>query len=773
MSQPDRVKECIDRLKIAQAAVEKQRKREKDDLAFQLPEGAWPSDVAANRGSLRVATSSGPIDVPARPMLSIASLDEPIQLVLNQRARAHLGINIAPLDIDATDDTAKVLEGLYRSIERESNADLARGWAYERGVKCGWGCYAVDVEADPSSTVPGDLRIKIRRVLFQENVFFDPFAVEPDWSDAEWAIEIMDLPVPRYKRLYPNSELAGLNESELLAIQTEQEGWVGGEGEDSRTIRIANYFWCEWDETEVTGTDWRGNPVKVTDRTPKVYRCRVNAKEELEAPDEWYGPDLPFVPAVGRELIPVDGKRIMVGMIHPAKDGVRLTNYAASSAAEMAALEPKAPWQGVEGVFEGHETEYQQSNVRNIPFLQHRPRDLAGNPAPAPTRVQVDVSRLGPSMQLLSMGRDFVQSATATFDPALGKQPTAHRSGRAIQALQDQTVEGTSHYLDNLLKRSMPREGRIVLGMIPNVYDRPGRVVQILNHEGATNQAMLNQPHVATTQGPQAIPPGPDGMPMPMGHPAMPPHALNFDLSKGRYGVNITVGKSYASQVEQGNDQLGNLLQADPNLFPILGWYWLKLQDWPGAKEASEDLKKLRPPQLQEQNDPNSAAMQVPQLQAQVKQLTAHLQQASQIIETKAVEQKAKVQVEQISSAAAVEMQRMKDATSIAVAKINAMAKGIIVAQEAQDEAIALAQEQQHEAQQAAMDRAHEAGMGAMGHSQATQQADQAHQIAITQADQQHQQAMTAADQGQQHALEQGQQAADLAPPPATGGGNA
>lgn len=132
----DTIVEALERFASARSAIEKQQQRELEDLAFQTPEGMWPEAVRASRE----ATTIGNIPVPARPMLSVASLDEPIQLVLNQASRAHLGVEISPESEDANDDTAEVLQDLYRDIETSSRADIARLWAFDRAVKAGRGC---------------------------------------------------------------------------------------------------------------------------------------------------------------------------------------------------------------------------------------------------------------------------------------------------------------------------------------------------------------------------------------------------------------------------------------------------------------------------------------------------------------------------------------------------------------------------------------------------------------------------------------------------------
>jgi hypothetical protein len=60
-----------------------------------------------------------------------------------------------------------VIQGLYRRIEVESRANLARSWAFERAVKAGRGYYRVITERDPDGGDPFDQRIVIKRILQQ------------------------------------------------------------------------------------------------------------------------------------------------------------------------------------------------------------------------------------------------------------------------------------------------------------------------------------------------------------------------------------------------------------------------------------------------------------------------------------------------------------------------------------------------------------------------------------------------------------------------------
>ena len=89
MATPD-LQQALDRFKIGSDADVAQRNREVDALRFQVPDLCWPTEVKDQRKPQLI----GGVAIPQRPMLSIPSLDHPIQLVLNAEKGAHLGVTI-------------------------------------------------------------------------------------------------------------------------------------------------------------------------------------------------------------------------------------------------------------------------------------------------------------------------------------------------------------------------------------------------------------------------------------------------------------------------------------------------------------------------------------------------------------------------------------------------------------------------------------------------------------------------------------------------------
>jgi hypothetical protein len=761
-SKPKVVEQAIERLKLAAEAEQKQREREKEALKFQVPEFQW---TAAARNDRKGQTIGG-VSVAERPTLSIPKLDQPIQIELNKERDAHLGVTVHALSEDADDDTAEVIQDLYRRIETDSRANLARSWAFERAVKAGRGAYRILTEWDPSSPKgTNDTRIVIKRLLYQEAAYFDPFATEPDWCDGEWAFVTEWVQFSKYKRRYGKkknaagddvaSDLAGFDNPLLEQLAVDCPEWIKGDGE-ARAVLVVEYFAIEGEE----------------DNRTVVWR-KMNAVEVLEQ-STIPGRYIPLVPVIGRELIPFDGERRWTGIIEPNMDGQRFFNYSASTVVENMAQEPKATWVLAEGQEEGHEQEFLMANVRNFPYVRYKPTSLMGTPNPPPQRSQVDTSKLALAMQGLSVASEFLHSGTGYFDPSLGKQNPNVKTKGGTLALQDQTDRGNSNWLDNLANISLTYEAKVVLGMIPVVYDRPGRLVRLLDLEDNGRMVMLNapfQPHPQTTR-PQALPyDTPQEQQQTDQQVADPSHpAKRYDLTKATYGVAVTIGKSYKTRVDSGRDQLGMLFQAEPELIKIGGDIYFKFADFPGHNELADRFKKMLPPQLQEQKDGQAdPRIELEQAKAMVQQMQQQIQEMGKALETDKVKADAQVAVAKIKQQTDVATATLDRDAKIVVAAINAKMSNHEVLLEAAASAGELLAQHRHDAVENELDRMHErdtanaqaqhdAAMGAAG---AGQQAEQAG------ADRQHEAEM--GQQGHQQALEQGQQAADLAPEPAAG----
>ena len=164
-------------------------------------------------------------------------------------------------------------------------------------------------------------------------------------------------------------------------------------------IRIAEYFYTERKKTKlpllddgskVYKDDYDGPADFIVGERETVKKtikwCKLTANEVLEE-GTWAGRYIPIVPVFGQQLI-VDGKRKRFGIVRQAKDPQRMYNFWQTAFTESVALAPKAKWLLAEGQDGGHENEWANANIKAYPVLRYKQRDIEGNPAPPPQRLQ-------------------------------------------------------------------------------------------------------------------------------------------------------------------------------------------------------------------------------------------------------------------------------------------------------------------------------------------------------------------------------------------------
>lgn len=704
------VQAAIDFQKLSAEAFGQQRKREDDDLAFQVPEKQWPENVRQMRQGQTVQG----VPLPAQPMLSIPSLNQPIRQVFNQFAKAHLGIHVSPRSQDADEETAEIIQGLYRQIEVDSRAYLARNWAADRAFKCGFGAYRVDVVYDQESDDPDDLKVVIKRILRQSSVYWDPFSVDPDFSDQTRCLIVSWLSRSQLKREYPKSKMGAMSAEELVELQSQMPNFatwntdpISGnpmKGSDqlkwydgvNDAVCVAEYFY----------TEYQGDGRK---RKPVVKWAKITACDVLEE-GTWNGRYIPIIPAIGEELQPFDSERRWAGMITPNKDAARLINYEVTSAVIRDSLTSRAPFVGAVGQFKTMQAQWDLANVRNFSRLEYDPVAAGGQLAPPPQR-NLDSVDLSSSIALIQLAKDALSTGTSITDTStlqnLAKRKVAHQT---LAGLSDENAISQSQYVDNMASITMTYEAKVVLDLLPKVYDRPGRRVQTRQEDGTQKEIILGQRFFTSPKSgrPVAIPDALTVTP-----PGVDPSQIKrYDLTKGIYGVVVDVGKSYKTRAQEGSDAFGSVLAAQPSMIPILGDIWMNFQDFPGHKEAAERMKKMLPPQLQEQpeqsNDPEALKAQRDQAAMMVEQLSQQLQAMQKAIETEQIKAQAEMARAKLDGATKLQIEEMKAQTELKIAAMKVQAEQDRVQAEILAKMALQDDQQRHEHAEAAVERAHD-----------------------------------------------------------------
>lgn len=586
--------------------------------AFEFRNGdQWPVDIRRDR------------ETDARPCITVNMTDAMVRRVSNACRENRPRIKIDPI-ADATVDTAKVLNGIVRHIENSSGADYAYDTAVDCSITGGWGY--IGVTTDYVSYDSNDQEIKIEAHRNPFRIYFDPASILPDGSDAQWVIESDFMRRDEYRAKYGQLDPSGWT---FLGTGDNIPNWSNKE-----QIRLAKYWRIEHkkdkvltlsDGRAILGSTYRKDAfdaagisvVKERDTmvpTVKWYLCTAY---KVLTSGVWPGRYIPIVPVYGRSL-DVNGKMKLKGMVKDLIDPARMYNYSETAKTEAYALQPRAPWLGAEGFMAGHEPAWRDANRKSIVGLEYTPtKNVDGTPNPPPMRQNPPA--LGAGFQ------EWSQSNQSNFMLVAGMphDPGADAKGEVVSGValrQRQGLSDIAHFdfYDNLC-RSMRHLGRIIVDLIPHIYDTT-RMQRIVMPDGRTQMVAINQ-KIKNEMG--AI------------------VAVKNDMTVGRYDVTIDTGPGYKTARQESTAAKLELLATPLGEMTgkVAGDLVVRGMDWDGADEIADRLQAAIPGATP---DPKLADVSPDVLRQMVQQLKVQLQQAHQQAMAFELELKAKHGLEKI-----------------------------------------------------------------------------------------------------------------------------
>jgi hypothetical protein len=295
----------------------------------------------------------------------------------------------------------------------------------------------------------------------------------------------------------------------------------------------------------------------------------------------------------------VDDKRKKYGLVRFAKDPQRMYNFWRTSMTESVALAPKAKWLLAEGQDEGHENEWAMANIKSTPVLRYKQKDIEGQPAPAPTRLQPEPPPTGIMEAAGAISAD-LQMVLGVLDP--NQLPSGNISGKALQGQQNQVDLSNFHFYDNMT-RSIRQTGKIILDLIPKIYDTQ-RVMRIIGSDGQPDMTTINEKDAVG-------------------------EVLN-DVTVGEYDVVMDTGPGFQTKRQQAVESMMPLLTGNAELFNIAGDLVFRNMDFPGADVIADRLAAMNPlANIDEKSDiPPEVQMRLAQSEQTIKQLQQELQAA-------------------------------------------------------------------------------------------------------------------------------------------------
>lgn len=599
----DLTDEAREFLRLSMDAESTNRQEALADLRFVSGE-QWPVEMQNSR------------NLEARPCLTINLMDGYCRQVSNQQRQQRPRIKVHAVSSLAEKKIADVIEGLVRHIEVNSDADTAYDTAFDYAVKMGWGYWRVVTDYIREDSFDQDIYLQAIENPF--TVYFDPNSVLPDGSDQEKCLVTDLISKEEFRWKYPGAD-DGSN-FQFSGAGDDSAEWVTKED-----IRVAEFFrvtqvksnivmlsnretvWA--DELPPEGLLKKAGLAIVGDRSSfkrQVKWAKVTGMETLEERD-WPGRWIPIIPTYGN-LVVIGSRRKRFGIVRYGKDPARMVNYWNTAATESIALAPKAKWTLAAGQDEGYENEWARANLSSVPILHFNQTDVMGQPAPPPQRIQPEPPPVG-MLQALQIATGNLREVIGVNDPAM--RVNGNVSGKALNAEKQQSDNSTFHYYDNLT-RSIKHTGRIILDLIPKIYDSE-RVSRIIGDDGQPDMIVING-RKTTAEG----------------------EVIENNVTVGQYDVIMDTGPGYNSKRLEAVDAMAPLMQNE-ELMKVIGDLYFRNSDFPGAEVIADRLAAQNPlAQIDEKSDiPPAVQMQMKQMQQMVQQLQQQLQAAEQTLKTR------------------------------------------------------------------------------------------------------------------------------------------
>lgn len=590
----DTINEAKEIFDLATEAESDNRKAALDDIKFARLGEQWPEAIRKQR------------ELEGRPCLTINRMLAFIRQVVNDSRQNKPSIKVHPVDSGADPETAEIFDGLIRSIEYQSSADVAYDTAVESAVTGGFGYFRIGVDYAHDDSFNMDIRIE--RVSNPFSVYGDPRSRAADSSDWDNAFIVERMSKDEFRREYKGAD----------QVDWEGEGYekLGSPWREGESIQIAEWWQREEVEREVVklsdgsiiaADDLAKNVelqallsiggVTVTGsrkaRSYKVTQRIMTGCEVLET-NPWKGRYIPIVPVYGDE-VDVEGKRYFRSLIRDARDAQQMLNFWRTASTELVALAPKTPFIGRKGAFKTDARKWSTANTASHPYIEFDGdtppvrQPFAGPPAGA--------------IQEALNAQDDMKSILGIYDASLGAKSN-ETSGRAILARQREGDIATFHFIDNM-SRAIRCGGRILVDLIPHYYSGE-RIVRTLGEDGTPKERQLGVPVQVMDKETKQV------------------TEKVYDLSAGKYDLTVKSGPSFTTRREEAAVQMMELIKSFPDAAPVIGDLLAKNLDWPGADEIAERLKAMVPGG--QQGIPPELAQQMQEGMAKIGELTAENQ---------------------------------------------------------------------------------------------------------------------------------------------------
>jgi Phage P22-like portal protein len=655
------IQTSLKRFQVTAESESETRKQGLEDLKFSIGTGQWDEAVKANR------------EIEGKPCLTINRAPSFLRQYTGDERQHRPSMIVNPVGSGADIELAKIHQGVLRHIEVASFADVTYDDSYDWMMRTGWCPWRI--KTDYVSEMSFDQEPRIEPFENPFNAYLSPVR-NPLGQDPLWAHIIKDLSKEEYKAEYGKSLMAQLNfPTDSGAAKS---SWVTKHG-----ARVAEYWWIDLEPAIICqlsdGTVKFKKDLNELEKMAvederetivrKVHSCIHNSMEILSR-SNYLGKYIPLVDLFGIRLN-INGRSYKAGMVRDYRDAQRIYDFMVTRTVEQTDAQGKDPLFVPMGATENFEEFYRLMNRKNFPYVPYQPYDKQDRPLPPPSRANRNVDLTGMAAIIKQADYD-MKAVVGIYGPQVDQPGTQAESGFAILTRELQSDKGMISYSDNL-NRAIRWQGKILLDLWPQYITVPKLQRIISPDDSVKHAAIFNSQHSDPEDAAMLL----DGQTI----------KKAYDVGKGEYDVTLSAGPMSQTGRKEGFKALTQVIAQpaiaqSPVFLPIL-MLWAQNADFNGAEDLAKTLKKVIPPQFQEQDPADKDAQLaqqaavLQQLTQQQQQLVAELARASDTIRTKRLDIESKERMALLSSQTQLTLQMMKDHSPAAQAHLQAQLDAI------------------------------------------------------------------------------------------------
>ena len=538
-----------------------------------------------------------------KPKLQINKVHGAIRKITGQQRSIDPQIKVLAKDFVSSEDEQELianqkkidlLQNLIRTISYDSKAKLAYAKAFDDALTAGFGVLLVKTDYIDNRSF--DQRPFIESIDF-EMAFFDILATEPTKSDGrhcgyyqnvskeDFEREYPDIPyvAPSFQSYETQGNFMWYEENAVTVVyffRKEYKKRMLYKLKDNTTMFKDEYEQKKKDiaqahvelNAELGVNDINENILADIDSKRevddfKIYCHKLIGHKVLET-WEWASDKMPLI-FVDGDSYTNKGRQYTQSFVYHVRDIQRFLNYCAVEIADALQKGRRETWTATPDMIKGFENQWKlPSNVQGA-LMYNKDRDGSSPQAVPPSEIP---HSLPTTYQQLVVD---LQQGMGTDPNLMRNNQTSFNGVESGVAIANRIREGSVAsyvYQDNLV-RGMEEVGKIILSLIPKLYDTT-RNVMLTKQDGEQQQEGINVPQQD--------------------------NSIHNDMTKGSYNVLIEVGPSYELQKLEYLKVLMELVGSNPQVFPLIADLVADNIDIGNRQQLVERLKTLVPQPIQD-----------------------------------------------------------------------------------------------------------------------------------------------------------------------------